>query len=283
MTPAERRNVENRYREVQRGVQPVNDDRLFLDFVTMPMEEMASMSEGELYDTYRPKLDDTHWASARNEWRAAREQMAKMQRGEPIKPSDYPSLRTLNQVTQTVAADIGIIPTNEPQSKWRDEQYRRYQSFLETAQEMVNAATEAKGSPLTNPEINNIVNELGSLNVVTGLTSWYQTPFRRRFREPLPEAALLPGEQPIAVPYADIPPDRAMELTELFERVNARPLRSGRRRAVDQEAIGRAYLIYRQIENIPVPDRFSDPAGYREYINRFGPLIQQIEYELKSN
>lgn len=262
MTPDQRRGAQRRYREVQQGLEPAQDHREFLAFANMPDSELKGMSEAEFYHTYRGIFDDAHWAQARNRWLSVNQPQQADQ--------NFTSIHSISDVTDNAAATAGIIPVNKPKSKWSDEEISRYASFLDSVQREVEEAERAKGVKLTRSELVDLINDRVADRVYTRERGNIATGMgRRRYHGEVPELALLPGEDGLAVPFEDIPIQVVAGWTAQYERATGRiaPTK-GREAKRFQDRISQAYLIYRNLQGVPVPNQQQDPEGYQDYMRQ---------------
>lgn len=272
-TPQVRNNLETRQRQVMRGIEPVNDDLAYIELTDLPIAEVAEMSGGEFFAKYRTILDDSHWSRAMAYRQSAQAEIAK-QRGEEVKVPKYPTLRTISDVTKDVAGRVGIIPLNKPTKDWNTTQVQRYQSFLSTAQERVEQARDLKGADLTPTEIADVVNEAAAERVLTKERGTWFGIRDRGFTGEVPAAALLEGEERVAIPYEDIPEDDLLTLQLWFERTNGIRPRDSRD---IQYRMQQAYELYSEVATMEVPDEAENPELFEAYRQRMAEIKQILK------
>ncbi|MBL4854661.1 MAG: hypothetical protein JKY25_10545 [Robiginitomaculum sp.] len=119
LTPKELSIVKGFHRGSRERVEPVNDDRLYVDFLSLTPAEVQKIPKSVLFSTYYDSLDDSHWSSVINEWDTVRE--AGSSRSSKQK-SNFSFKETIN----TVAISAGYLSGDETPSNIEGEKKKQY-------------------------------------------------------------------------------------------------------------------------------------------------------------
>lgn len=255
LTPRQRQTAETRYRQLQEGNQ-VNNDREYAQFLGeygQNPRELAKLSSSELYERYRNNFDSQHWDRVLTQWQNSRNAVA----GDQSARMEVSNTVNFNTAVQASAAEFGVVPVNESASDWSEEQTRRFNSFEQSSSEAIFMKEQELGRKLYPHEIRRTIDEMAGQQVITE-----SSRFLGRFSDPIPAAAMLPDETPEAVPFEDIPDNAIVQLQGIYEGETNRQMNMGNRN--DKQRLQRAYLYYRMIEGVEVPERGTDE--YREYM-----------------
>jgi len=75
-TPAQRTVIEERLRHVKEGTEPAMDYKVWTNFTSMPVRELAKLTPSDMMLKYRPKLDNQHYDDALRQFNAAQKALA---------------------------------------------------------------------------------------------------------------------------------------------------------------------------------------------------------------
>lgn len=208
MPNAARRGLEQRYREVQQGIEPAQDDRAWLEVSDMSTRDLADMGQGELYDSYRSRLDDAHWNSLVAQWQDARA-VARGEAGDDV-IARLSNTLTFKDRVRSAGVESGILRANKTPSEYSATEVQRYARFQEEAARRIEDEELSRGRKLTGNEQQEIIDQMT-----------IETVFVDRTLAPDPEvpvSALLEDEAGAAyVPINSIPPEATARMVSFAE------------------------------------------------------------------
>ncbi|CAG22449.1 hypothetical protein [Photobacterium profundum] len=151
LSPGQRSGLENRSRQVQSGVEPVTDWKVYTDLSTMTPLELSKIN---MLD-YRDKLTNAQYQSFLGAQRQAVNAVTKGTR----EPS-YTATLTFKDRTKATAGSAGIIPIDKTPAKYSEDEARRYGVFQEQAATRLQAFEEQKGGKANGDEIQKILDDM---------------------------------------------------------------------------------------------------------------------------
>lgn len=223
LEPAQRASLEARSRQIRSGVEPVQNDKAWVEFLDLTPRALATMPAAELLATFRARLDNEHWDRAAAMWAAARD-------GKGTTDKLTPALSFKDRVDNGLRT-AGVIDLNKTRAKFSDEEarlYARFETEAARALEHFELTTLGGKRKASGEEQQKVIDDLLVRKV------FVQRAFRRDPERPV--ALLSEDERARAyVPLAKIP---AAEVATMRSLINAR----GRR--VTDDKLQRAYAAY---------------------------------------
>lgn len=188
--------LESRYERRTKGVEPTNDDTLWVKFIDKPTAELAKLTQADML-LMRSKLDDQHFERALGMWQQAKELAG---RPAAIKSPELSSTLTFHdRVDNTIKLALPALAAKS-RSGWNADDARTYANFEQAAAREVEnfELTELNGNrKATGEEVQKILDKLIIRKVF--VEEWGRDPEKSIF-------AVKPDEYGAAyVPYGNVP------------------------------------------------------------------------------
>jgi len=224
MTLNQRNALEARARQVQKGVEPVLNDKKWLEFSDKTANDLRQMSESDMLSQYRPYFDNSHWDRAISIWASVRDTAQHKHKADSNSLTKTLSFR--QRVSNTMRS-TGLIDENQSFAKLPDDKAAMFIKFEEAGAKAVEDFETEKGRKATGNEIQGILNDMALKRVF--IDQWGRDPQK-------PVAVLSPEEAGKSyVPYENIPQSDVAFMTNLI---------ISKQRRVTEDKIQRAYAQY---------------------------------------
>jgi len=204
VTPQVRAALDSRWRQVREGIEPVNNDAIYLRLIDMDQKSLANMTPAEI-EIFRPELDDSHWSRVNSLWQAARSAARS-----PKDAAKFNGLQSTKDRIYSAATLTGFIDAGDKVSDLSGAAAMRYMQFTDNIERLMEVETFAKGSPLTATEEQKIIDR--EVRTIVFVDEWGTDP-------QIPAIASLPGED-VYVPIAKVPAQFILEARRTIESNN---------------------------------------------------------------
>lgn len=208
VVPSETRaKMEDRYRDVRRGIEPTTDDRAWLETQSWSAKELAGKSEDDIFN-YRTQLDDTKWNKLVSQWRDAVGSSS-----DESKRMKIDAVQSDKDRVNSAAINAGIIQADERMSDLNEQQAARYVRFQDNVERRFESEQLSKGRQLTPTEKQDILDDMVRQTV-------FVDPGIFSEGEQVPAAAIVESdtEEGVYVPIEQIPAGPQANMRSLIER-----------------------------------------------------------------
>lgn len=230
LSSSQRSALETRFRQVAEGIEPPHDSFTWLKAQAMSQKELASLTEEDLWQRYRHRLDNTHWDRLVSTWSTVQA----IKRGEKAGENSVKLTTTLNfkDVVSNGLRSAGYIPPHKSLSQLsrnEAELYDRFESEAAAALEQFEMQELGGKRKATTTEVQRVVDGLLKQKV------FVDPGMLTRARE-MPAVVVQEDQSDRAyVPLGEIPQEDRSRIENLI-RSNGRPISTGK--------VERAYAQY---------------------------------------
>ncbi len=164
MDSAQLHALEVRSRQLREGVEPPQNDRVWLQLLSLSATDLGKLSEAELMTKYRPHLDNAHWDQAAALWSDASGGI----KGNKDAAGKYAHTMTFKDRVDNTLRSSGLIDPNKSMAKFSNEEATMVRQFMQEADKGVKhyEQTVLKGQrAATEDEMQKIIDGLATRRV----------------------------------------------------------------------------------------------------------------------
>ena len=222
--------MEARYRDLRRGLEPTTDDRAWVQSQALSPTELAGLTQDELFNQYRNKLSDRKFDALVAQWSSARQAVE----GNSNQIQQIESVQSSKDRIKSAAITAGMMKADQSLDDLDETDARRYTRFTDNVERRFEEEQFRKGRKLTPTEEQEILDEMTRQTVFVD-TDWGFGWIEDNDPE-VPVASLVQGdmEEGVYVPADQIPAQPMANMRSLIER-------NGWTKGNVEERIQRAY------------------------------------------
>lgn len=204
-----RAQMEQRYRDLRRGLEPTTDDRAWVQTQAMSATELAGMTQDQLFSQYRNKLNDRKWDSLVAQWSSARQAVE----GNRNEVQKIDSVQNSKDRIKSAAITSGMLAADASLTDLNETEAQRYTRFTDNVERRFEEEQLNKGRSLTPTEEQEILDSMVRQTVFID-TAWFGDDTE------VPVASIVEGdlETGVYVPSEQIPPGPMANMRSLVER-----------------------------------------------------------------
>lgn len=121
LEPAQRHALEQRSRQIREGVEPVQNDKVWVNFLDTSPTDLTKLTQADMLTKYRPYLDNSHWDRATTLWKSAQDGTGNSEH--------LTNALTFKDRVDNAFRATGIVNANKAKSKFSNDDAKAYGQF----------------------------------------------------------------------------------------------------------------------------------------------------------